>query len=243
MDKTPPTLTLPATITAEATGPDGAVVGYTATAFDSVDGAVSVTCTPASGSTFPLGTTTVNCSASDNSGNNTGDSFMVTVVDTTAPAVTVPANITANAMSPSGAVVTFAASALDTVDETLTPACSPASGSTFTFGTTTVTCTATDVHHSTGTNSFTVAVLTATQMTTNSIAATMQLGFQQGTALLQNVAQSIARGSQTASCTQLSAFINQVEAQRGKQLTVSQANGLITEAGRIHAALGCQRGR
>ncbi|HEV8637383.1 MAG TPA: fibronectin type III domain-containing protein, partial [Chloroflexota bacterium] len=49
-DRTPPVLTLPANITATATGPTGAVVTYTATANDAVSGPVTPTCTPASGS-------------------------------------------------------------------------------------------------------------------------------------------------------------------------------------------------
>ncbi|WP_371321789.1 HYR domain-containing protein, partial [Vibrio parahaemolyticus] len=39
----------------------------------------SITSVPASGSTFPLGTTTVNCSATDNHGNTSTCSFTVTV--------------------------------------------------------------------------------------------------------------------------------------------------------------------
>ena len=46
---------------AEATGPGGAVVTFTATATDTVDGSITPVCTPASGSTFALGPTTVTC--------------------------------------------------------------------------------------------------------------------------------------------------------------------------------------
>jgi hypothetical protein len=38
-----------------------------------------VTCTPASGSTFPLGATTVTCSATDTAGNTGSSTFTVTV--------------------------------------------------------------------------------------------------------------------------------------------------------------------
>lgn len=86
-DTTPPVLSLPSDITAEATGPGGAAVSYTATASDNVDGAVTPSCTPASGSTFALGTTTVDCTATDAAGNSTSGSFDVTVQDTTAPAI------------------------------------------------------------------------------------------------------------------------------------------------------------
>ena len=54
-DNTPPQLSLPEDKTVEATGPDGATVEYNASAEDAVDGNVPVDCSPASGSTFPLG--------------------------------------------------------------------------------------------------------------------------------------------------------------------------------------------
>src|SRR5204863_4070001 len=78
-DTTPPALSLPAPITAEATSASGATVTYTATATDLVSGSVPVTCSQASGSTFALGTTTVSCSASDTHGNTAYGSFTVTV--------------------------------------------------------------------------------------------------------------------------------------------------------------------
>ncbi|HEY2092722.1 MAG TPA: hypothetical protein VGJ81_12590 [Thermoanaerobaculia bacterium] len=80
----PPTLTLPADFTVEATSPAGAVVTYTATA----DENAPVVCNPASGSTFALGTTTVNCSATNVLNQTTTGSFHVTVVDTTPPTIT-----------------------------------------------------------------------------------------------------------------------------------------------------------
>ncbi|GAA0911120.1 hypothetical protein Vau01_098140 [Virgisporangium aurantiacum] len=45
-DRTPPMLTLPATLTADATTPTGTPVAYNATAFDTVDDRVQVTCSP-----------------------------------------------------------------------------------------------------------------------------------------------------------------------------------------------------
>jgi endonuclease G len=87
-DVTAPSLTLPSDITSEATGPQGAAVTYTATATDAHDGPLAVTCSPISGSTFAIDTTTVTCSASDASGNEAHGTFHVTVRDTTAPDVT-----------------------------------------------------------------------------------------------------------------------------------------------------------
>jgi hypothetical protein len=79
VDTTPPTLTLPADLTVIALNASGAAVSFTASANDLVDGSVAVTCSPASGSMFPLGTTTVNCSATDSHGNNASGNFTVTV--------------------------------------------------------------------------------------------------------------------------------------------------------------------
>lgn len=158
LDTTPPVLSLPANMTLEATGPSGAVASFSATANDAVDGSRPVTCSPASGSTFPLGTTTVNCSASDTSGNTTNGSFNVTVQDTTAPVLTLPADISTEATGPAGATVTFSASASDLVAGPLSVTCVPASGSTFPLGTTTVNCSTSDTSGNTVNGSFNVTV-------------------------------------------------------------------------------------
>ena len=63
-------------------------MSFTATANDIVDGSITPTCTPASGSTFPLGNTQVDCSATDAHGNTSNGSFNVTVEDTTPPVIT-----------------------------------------------------------------------------------------------------------------------------------------------------------
>src|SRR6266571_2736902 len=62
-DMTPPSLNLPASLVAEATGAAGTTVEYTASATDEVDGPVPVKCAPASGHTFPIGETQMTCSA------------------------------------------------------------------------------------------------------------------------------------------------------------------------------------
>ena len=48
---------------------------------------------PPSGSTFPVGTTTVTNTATDASGNTTSCSFTVTVTDTQNPVITCPGNL------------------------------------------------------------------------------------------------------------------------------------------------------
>jgi predicted extracellular nuclease len=95
-DFVPPVLTLPANITAEATSAAGASVTFTASALDAVTGPATVACSFSSGDTFPLGATTVNCSATDGHDNTATGSFTVTVVDTTAPTINItsPTNTT-----------------------------------------------------------------------------------------------------------------------------------------------------
>ncbi len=159
VDTTPPVLTLPDPMTVEATGPAGATVTFTATAEDLVDGPVSPVCTPASGATFALGSTTVSCTATDAAGNAASDTFPVTVVDTTPPDLTLPGPIEVEATGPDGAVVTYAASATDLVDLNVVVSCLPASGSTFSLGSHQVDCTATDASGNTATGSFLVSVV------------------------------------------------------------------------------------
>lgn len=158
-DTAPPMLSVPDDIIVEATGPYGTVVTYEASAMDAQDGELTPVCAPASGNTFPLGLTFVTCTATNTSGNSASDSFNVTVVDTTPPVLKVPEDFTLETTSPSGAEVTFTASATDTVDGDLTPICTPASGNIFTLGTTSVICTATDATGNSASASFNVAVV------------------------------------------------------------------------------------
>jgi hypothetical protein len=144
---------------AEATGPEGALVEFPMpTATDNLDPEVVVTCDRASGSLFPVGYTGVVCSAQDVAGNRVSVSFTVTVQDTTAPSLNVPANMVEEAVSPGGRLVTFATSATDTVSGVVAVLCEPASGSLFALGTTGVLCSAQDAAGNPAKASFTVTV-------------------------------------------------------------------------------------
>jgi len=162
-DNFPPTIVAPANIAIEAASADGAEVSFAATATDDV-GPVTITYTSDPGTIFPLGTTAVTCTATDGAGNTASATFNVTVVDTIPPVITTPANITIEATSASGAVVTFTApTATDLVDGVIPVDCTSnssakASGDTFPLGTTTVTCTALDAHNNSATETFTVTV-------------------------------------------------------------------------------------
>jgi HYR domain len=156
-DTTPPDLSLPANFTVEATSASGAVATFTASASDNGQ-TVAVSCNPPSGSTFGFGATTVTCSATDASNNTATGTFQITVQDTTGPALTLPAGITADATSPAGGTVNFDATATDAVDGTRPVNCSPASGSTFAPGATTVSCTSVDSRNNQSSGSFTITV-------------------------------------------------------------------------------------
>jgi len=136
VDTTKPTLTAPAAATAEATGTLTAVTLGQATASDAV-GPVTITNNAPAG--YPLGTTTVTFTAKDGAGNTATASTTVTIVDTTAPALTVPAAATIEATAKLTPYTLPAATATDKVGPVTITNDAPA---TFPLGTTTVTFTA-----------------------------------------------------------------------------------------------------
>jgi hypothetical protein len=153
----PPTVTVPPDMTEEAQSFAGAVVAYTASATDFQGRSIPVDCDPPSASTFPLGPTVVTCSARSQ-GQTTTKTFTITVVDRTAPIVTVPADKNLRTTSPAGVRVRYSASATDLVDGRVPASCRPASGSLFPRGATTVNCRASDRHDNSATADFRVSV-------------------------------------------------------------------------------------
>ncbi|OFW04107.1 MAG: hypothetical protein A3I61_15640 [Acidobacteria bacterium RIFCSPLOWO2_02_FULL_68_18] len=217
-DTTAPEMSVPNQINAEATSGAGATVGYVASALDDVDGAVAVSCEPASGSTFPLGTTTVTCEATDAAGNTASASFDVAVVDTTPPVLTMPGDVTAAATGAGGAAVSFSATASDSVDASVDVACVPASGSMFPIGTTTVSCTATDDSGNSAAGSFSVQV----NVTLDAVEALIRSWISNG-GVANSVIVKLRHGS-------LGAFENELRAISGKWLTPAQAAELLVLA-------------
>jgi len=158
-DTTAPVIAVPEAITVDATDADGAEVTFEVSAEDDVDGQVGVSCTPESGSIFPIGTTTVTCTATDEAGNEATETFTVTVQDTTAPILTVPEDITVVDTNGDGSeVVTFEVTAQDDVDGPIEVTCDSNSGDTFEIGETVVTCSAEDAAGNEATETFTVTV-------------------------------------------------------------------------------------
>src|SRR2546422_1352096 len=101
-DKTPPSITAPADMTAEATGLLTSVSEGQATATDD-SGIASITNNAPQ--KFPLVTTVVTWTATDNGGNVAKAVQKITVADTTAPVLTAPQPVTVEAKSPDHNVV------------------------------------------------------------------------------------------------------------------------------------------
>jgi uncharacterized delta-60 repeat protein len=160
-----------------------------------------------------------------------------TVVDTTAPTITVPAPITVPATSPTGAVVSYVVTATDP-DDAATVSCAPPSATIFPIGTTTVTCTGVDTHGNSAQASFTVHVQGAAEQLHDLALAVSRIG--PGTSLSAKVEQAqrrLSAGDLRGVCATLAAFAHEAQAQSGKSIPSIQAGRLITAAQRIRAVL------
>jgi hypothetical protein len=214
-DGVPPAILASGGGTFEATSAAGASVPFQVTAVDAVSGPRPVTCSIASPEgaltilspfTFPLGTTTVTCHASDAAGNVADASFDVTVQDLTPPSVSV-ADVIATATLAGGAAVEFdpAPAATDLVSGPLTPACSATSGANFPIGDTVVTCTATDGAGNHGTATFTVTVLDGVPPTLSLPATISATAYSiAGTPVSYVVTASDGQGAASFACAPLS---------------------------------------
>jgi len=160
LDTTPPLLVPPAPIVAEQTRLGGASVSLPSPTASDNCGFVAVVSNPASDSMFPPGTTMVTFTATDGAGNTATATTTVTIQDTTAPVLTVPTDIIVESVDVAGAPVVYTVTASDIVDGVVTPTCSPASGTVFPVGATTVSCTAVDLKGNSSSVSFHVLVTT-----------------------------------------------------------------------------------
>ncbi|WP_170205870.1 kelch repeat-containing protein [Archangium gephyra] len=86
-DVTPPALVCPDETPVLECRDGGAVATYVTRATDNCGG-VTTACAPASGSTFPRGTTLASCSATDSAGNRASCDLPITVQDTQPPTLT-----------------------------------------------------------------------------------------------------------------------------------------------------------
>ena len=181
-DTTAPTISAPANVTV-STGAGATTCGTvvsnaqlgTASATDNA-GSVSIARSgvPA-GNVFPVGTTTITYTATDNAGNSATATQTVTVIDNTAPTITAPPPTSVNADSAGHALIPNVATAANKGDNCgpVTVTQSPLAGTVVGVGTYVITITATDAagNTSTATTTFTVidARLTFSVSTTPNI--------------------------------------------------------------------------
>jgi len=170
-----------------------------------------------------------------------GDTAQVAVIlspiDTTPPALALPGDVTTDATSAAGAPVTYSASASDAVDGPTPMTCSPAAGSLFPIGTTSVECASSDAAGNTAVGTFSVRVLGPREV----IAALADAigDFGQGRRILAEALASLDRDNPSA-CNQLGAFVNMVQAQSGKSLAPDVAGALLARAEGVRRVLGCR---
>jgi hypothetical protein len=162
-----PTISCPSNITVNNTnGTCGTVVNYTTPsgADDCPGQSTAQIAGLASGSTFPIGTTTNTFRVTDAAGNTADCSFTVTVNDNQNPSILCPSNITVNNTNGTcGAVVNYTTpSGTDNCPgQSTAQIAGLTSGSTFPIGSTTNTFRVTDASNNTTDCSFTVIVTDA----------------------------------------------------------------------------------
>lgn len=126
VDATDPVINCPSNVVVSNNpGFCGAVVNYPApTASDNCDMSLTITCSPPSGSFFPVGTTTVTCTAIDDANNSATCTFTVTVNDTEDPMITCPGGFTVECIDAIPPCSGTDATVTDNCPGVLTPTCS-----------------------------------------------------------------------------------------------------------------------
>lgn len=166
-DTVAPTIGAPANVTVN-TGPGATACGTvvtetqlgTATAADNSGGVSVARDGVPSGNIFPVGTTTITYTATDNAGNSTSATQTVQVIDNTAPTLTAPAPLSVNANASGQAAIPDVA-ALTTATDNCGPVTvtqTPLAGTLVGVGTHTITLTATDAAGNTRTTTTTFTV-------------------------------------------------------------------------------------
>jgi len=208
-----------------------AVLG-TPTATDDAPGVVVTRSGVPAGNVFPLGTTIVTYTATDVVGNTATATQRVTVTDTTPPSLTVPANAEYQLVSDVPAGHAGDATATDNcgaVTVTMVETNNNGAGSPASPLIIKRTFTATDAAGNTATAAQTITVritesslcvLTRRLVTKDGVASSL-------CAKLDNAAAMRDRGNVKAAANILNAYINEVEAQRGKAIGTGDADLLI----------------
>lgn len=161
---TPPMLTCPGdTVGHTDLNQCSTVVTFAPTVTGRCSGMLAPICSPASGSRFAKGVTTVTCQVNDSSGNQASCSFQVRVIDAQRPTMTGPGHIVKSTEPyQCSAVVTYALPTVtDNCPGPFFPTCSPSSGFRFPMGNTLVTCHVVDQAANEQTSVFEVSVIDA----------------------------------------------------------------------------------
>jgi HYR domain-containing protein len=198
---------------------------------------------------YPVGVTTITWTATDAAGNFASAAQKITVLDVEAPVfggegrsarAVAQSDVTVNATSPSGAVVSYDAAATDNVGVT-SLSCEPASGSVFPVGSTTVNCSASDAAGNTSSKSFSVSVIGAREQLENLMEYMTALGLPNGTANpLINQLKS-AYSEQGNECKKISDFI-EMASKKSSDIDPDDLAYMTAEANRIRGAFGCAVG-
>ncbi len=193
---------------------------------------------------YSAGTNTVRLTVTDGFGATNSCTATVIVIDNIPPTITCPANKTALATSPDGAVVTFADPIVsDNCSATVN--CVPPSGSTFPIGDTAVLCTATDEAGNTSSCTFSMHVESASEQLSD--AGVVILGQsidprvkQSFLKKLPKIERQIDANRTRNACKQLHTLLRQVERALFKnRLTTNQAIQLTTPLVNGLTVLGC----
>jgi hypothetical protein len=234
IDGTPPSITAPPDQVVEATSAAGAVVTYPACTSSDAVSAPTITYNYASGSTFPLGTTMVICTATDAASNASSATFDITVQDTTTPVVTFTGNETPYTVDQN---VHITCAATDAVGVVATDGCVTIDGPAYSFGvgSHTFVAMAKDAagHVGIASVTFEVRVTTASLCTLTERFASKGGLAHSLCVKLETAAAALARGDTKAHDNELRAYRNEVSAQSGKAIADADALVLIGLAGRL----------
>lgn len=143
----------------QAISREGAFVKYEVIPLGGEDPYPTVECYPFSGDFFKMGSTTVNCTASNTYGEKAEASFTVFVADSVGPTIYLPEPIQVKAESREGAMVAYDVKAYDDIWGDVIPECLPRSGDVFPVGVTNVLCVATDFDGNVSSDSFPIEVI------------------------------------------------------------------------------------
>jgi hypothetical protein len=240
-----PSISVQPNLSAPATSLGGASVAVSAPAASDNCAGVSVGGVRSDGAAldalYPVGSTTITWTALDAAGNSSITQQFVTVTasDNVRPVLVLPGNMTVNATSPAGALVTYGASATDNVG-VVSFGCNPASNTTFAIGTTSVSCNAADAAGNTASGGFNVKVLGAPDQIVNLIEYIrgMPLTDAQKTQLI-SVLQKALTTNMSGICSTIPKLITLVKMIPVRSLPADKAAHIIADLTRISAVIGC----